>query len=229
MKVLVYATTQINDTLNPKLWDGNKLKSDVREKLLDIVDEFKDYVDLDIKILDAHIVGSNASYNYTDHSDLDLHVVVNFETLDASEEVVNALFNSEKKSFNDDYDLEMSGVNVEIYVEDVKAATVSNGIYSLFEDEWIKEPVKETVSFDDDAVDAKVEELRPQIVNALNGLDSRVVTDVIDDLYLIRKNGLATGGEYSVDNQVFKSIRNEGLLDKLKDKLLELRSKELSI
>lgn len=229
MKVLVYATTQINDTLNPKLWDGNKLKSDVREKLLDIVDEFKDYVDLDIKILDAHIVGSNASYNYTDHSDLDLHVVVNFETLDASEEVVNALFNSEKKSFNDDYDLEMSGVNVEIYVEDVKAATVSNGIYSLFEDRWIKEPVKETVSFDDDAVDAKVEELRPQIVNALNGLDSRVVTDVIDDLYLIRKNGLATGGEYSVDNQVFKSIRNEGLLDKLKDKLLELRSKELSI
>lgn len=229
MKVLVYATTQINDTLNPKLWDGNKLKSDVREKLLDIVDEFKDYVDLDIKILDAHIVGSNASYNYTDHSDLDLHVVVNFETLDASEEVVNALFNSEKKSFNDDYDLEMSGVNVEIYVEDVKAATVSNGIYSLFEDKWIKEPVKETVSFDDDAVDAKVEELRPQIVNALNGLDSRVVTDVIDDLYLIRKNGLATGGEYSVDNQVFKSIRNEGLLDKLKDKLLELRSKELSI
>lgn len=62
-----------HDVLNPDLWDNNKLKSEVKHKLLDIVDKFKDNllndgIKLDPK--DVVIVGSNANYNYSEHSDI---------------------------------------------------------------------------------------------------------------------------------------------------------------
>lgn len=222
---------QINDTLNPKIWDSNdKLKPDVKDKLLGIVEEFRDYVDIDkFKVLDAHIVGSNASYNYTEHSDLDLHLIVNFDSLDGAEDLVQAFFNAEKKSFNKDYDLSIKGINVEVYVEDVNSNTLSNGIYSLFADEWIKKPEKIEVEIDNDAVESGVSELITDIEIALVSDKSEDVQDMIDELYMIRKNGLAVYGEYSVDNQIFKELRNEGYLDKLKERLLELRSRELSL
>jgi hypothetical protein len=221
---------QVNDTLNPKIWSGNKLKPEVKDKLLEIVEEFKDYVDIEgLKILDAHIVGSNASYNYTDHSDLDLHLIVNFDSLDGSEDIVQALFNSEKKSFNKDYDIDIKGVNIEVYVEDVRSNTMSNGIYSLFEDKWIKEPQRIDVELDDEAIDERVSELTTDIEIALLANDSEIIQNMIDRLYMIRKNGLSVDGEYSIDNQVFKEIRNLGLLDELKDRLHEVRSRELSL
>ena len=48
-------------------------------------------------------------------------------------------------------------------------------------------------------------------------------------LYMMRKNGLATGGRFSIGNLVFKELRNLGLLDALKDKRLDLESKQLSL
>ena len=39
---------------------------------------------------------SNASFNYTDSSDLDVHVVTNFDTMDASHEILMSLYNSSK-------------------------------------------------------------------------------------------------------------------------------------
>jgi hypothetical protein len=71
--------------------------------------------------------------------------------------------------------------------------------------------------------------LIPEIEEALNSSNSQDVENMIDKLYLIRKNGLSTDGEYGVGNQTFKELRNEGYIDELKDKVLELRSDELSI
>ena len=45
----------------------------------------------------------------------------------------------------------------------------------------------------------------------------------------MRQRGLADGGESSIDNLVFKELRNNDRIKDLKDKYYELRSEELSI
>lgn len=225
----ISSKSNLHSSLNPVIWDGFQLRDSLRENLLDIVEEFHDWMDLDVNFIDAQLVGSNASYNYTENSDLDLHIVVNFDSLEANSELIQAFFNAEKRLFNEQYDLTIKGIDVEIYVEDIKAGTLSNGIYSLFEDRWIKQPEPIQDSYDVKEVRSEVSSLMSEVDSAIVSRNSSEVQSMIDKLYMIRKNGLATDGEYSVGNQVFKEFRNTGKLDALKQRLLDLRSNELSI
>lgn len=221
----------LHDTLNPILFDqNNKLKSDVRQKLLDIVDEFCDFVDQDVSfnIIDVLLVGSQASYNYTDQSDLDLHLVVNLSDIcDKCPQIVQSLFNSEKSRFNLNYDINVKGIDVEVYVEDINASTVSNGIYSLYNNDWIKfpRPIESFPEIDQDFLS----KLKSEIEVVFSSSSADEVQDMIDQIYLMRKYGLQDGGEFDKRNLAFKQLRNDGYLDRLRDKYYELKSKELSL
>lgn len=230
MRRNILASVELHNTLNPKIWnEDSTLREDVKVKLNEIVDEFAESIDIPLVIIDTHIVGSNASYNYTDHSDLDLHCIVNFSRLDADPAIIESWLWAEKKLFNEEYDISINGINVELYVEDVGSNTYSNGIYSLEEDKWIKFPEPIEAEIDNQAIELAVRELIPEIEDVLQFDDLEEVQDMIDRLYMIRKNGLATDGEFGVGNQTFKELRNEGYLEKLKDKVLQLRSSELSL
>lgn len=214
--------------LNPKLWEDKKLKRDVREAIIDIVSEFMDNLIIPVEILDVRVVGSNASYNYTEHSDLDVHIISNLELVGSPTEIVQALYNSERSNFNRTHNIKIKGIDVELYVEDVKSSVTSNGIYSVIDDIWIKEPqmVKER------SVKIDKKELR-DLVNSVKSVladgDSDDIKDCINMLYLMRKDSIATDGEYGVGNLLFKEIRNRGLLDALKDKYNEMISDELTL
>ena len=68
---------KFNDKLNPRLWSGNKMRPEVREKLLAIAADFKESLGLsDLDVKDITVSGSNAGFTYTPHSDIDLHLVV---------------------------------------------------------------------------------------------------------------------------------------------------------
>lgn len=220
---------QIYNELNPKIWDkNNKLYPQVRAKINEIVDAFIDYVEIPLKIVDVHILGSNASYNYTDNSDLDVHIITNFDMIkpDCSE-ILQAYYNTERASFNSTYDIKIKGIDVEIYVEDIKASTISNGIYSLYSDKWIKFPKK--IQPVNTNLEPELSKVKAYVLNAINSLQLGLVEDTINSLYLIRKNSLATDGEYGKGNLIFKDIRNSGLLDKLKDARVKLMSTDLSL
>lgn len=220
---------QIYNELNPKIWDkNNKLYPQVRAKINEIVDAFIDYVEIPLKIVDVHILGSNASYNYTDNSDLDVHIITNFDMIkpDCSE-ILQAYYNTERASFNSTYDIKIKGIDVEIYVEDIKANTISNGIYSLYSDKWIKFPKK--IQPVNTNLEPELSKVKAYVLNAINSLQLGLVEDTINSLYLIRKNSLATDGEYGKGNLIFKDIRNSGLLDKLKDARVKLMSTDLSL
>lgn len=135
---------EIHDTLNPKLFSDEKLKPEIRNKINEIVDAFVNSLTIKPDVLDVEIVGSNASYNYTKHSDLDIHIVTNFELLSQDVALIQALFNAEKAQFNRSHDILIKGINVELYIEDVNAGTASNGVYSVLNDQWIKFPKKLT-------------------------------------------------------------------------------------
>ena len=70
------------DELNPKIWekDGNSytMKPEVREKLLEITNLFIDFLGVDVIVTDIIMIGSLVNYNWSKYSDIDLHILVNF-------------------------------------------------------------------------------------------------------------------------------------------------------
>lgn len=221
------ALVTIQDELNPVLWSDNKLRPEIKEKIMDLVNEFQSTLDIPLTILDINIVGSNASYNYTDKSDVDVHIITNFEEYGYPQELVTAAMNSFKSSFNSKYDITYGGYNVELYIEDVKSSPQSNGIYSIVKDEWIKEPIKlQPIEIE---LEPELSEFTNRINQVIQSGTEEDILRVIDDLYLLRRNSLVVDGEFGKGNLIFKTIRNEGLLDALKERRVELTSKELSI
>ena len=220
---------EVHDTLNPKLWTAdNTLRDDVKVKIIEIIEQFITTCDIPLNVVDAHLVGSNASYNYTKHSDLDVHIISNFDLVDASKDILQVLYNALKAKFNAEYDISIRGIDIEIYVEDIRSSAVSNGVYSLYEDRWIKFPKKLTEVPQVDITN-EYTEWETKFKTALKSENSDKIQNVINDIYLLRKNSLDTEGEYGKGNQVFKEIRNAGLLDAAKDAYKATRSKELTI
>ena len=134
-----------NEELNPIIWDSDfTMKTEVRNKLLSIADEYIASSDILKKddIIDIELLGSNANYNYHPKSDIDLHLVVNMEDISSDPALAQIANNLEKANFNTKYNLGIKGIDVELYVEDVNAGTMSNGIFSVLENEWIKKPEK---------------------------------------------------------------------------------------
>ena len=221
---------QVHDTLNPKLWDttSKKLLPKVRKKLVEIVDEFEKYGSIPIVICDVQLVGSNASYNYTENSDLDVHIIANFESIPVPIEVLEKIYNTKKSEFNKTYDIKLYGIDVEMYVQNINSTTVSNGIYSLCDDEWVKEP-KPMNTASKKNTEKEVGKWKEKIGLILQNPTYENVSEAINILYLIRHNSIAAEGEHSKGNQIFKDIRNLGLFDRVKEELNNQISKQLSL
>ena len=110
-----------HDELNPKLWDeSGSLKPEVREKILEIAKEFtdglkEDGIKFDLK--DIRLVGSNCSYNYTDKSDLDVHLIMDTDSLECPDDLYPLLYSAYRSLFNGKLDIDFYGIPVELYVE----------------------------------------------------------------------------------------------------------------
>lgn len=100
----------------------------------------------------------------------------------------------------------------------------SNGIYSL-KNGWLKVPVKDDIP-DDVDLEPELSEFR-QRANECDSIES--IDSFMDDIYKLRQESILTDGEYGKGNLVFKSLRNEGILQQLKDKKVELENKEMSL
>ena len=220
-----------HETLNSKLFDeNNQLKEDVREALLNVKDEFlKDLSEnkIPVRVIDIWLVGSNASFNYTDKSDIDLHIIANLDDVCEDICLLQILYNYVKASFNKRHDISIKGLPVEVYIQDVNSNSVSNGIYSLQEDEWIKFP-EQLPEYETDTTKLVGLQDLLRIYNTLDRTNIEQIKSLIDYAYIIRQKGLVEG-EFSDGNLSFKEFRNLGYLDELKDLVAELRSKELSL
>ena len=184
---------RFHDELNPKLYNGLELKPEVKKKLNEIAEAFKEYLNInEDAILDIRITGSSANYNYTEYSDLDLHLIVDFEKVHEDCPLVEGYLWSYKSAFNRDHDISIYGVPVEVYAEDSNQEAISNGVYSLMEDKWLKEPKKIPPTDNDEAVQAKYLELKDACEHCD---DSEVAEELLAKIYTMRKAGLAEAGE----------------------------------
>lgn len=229
MKAL-FEDIQVHSKLNPKLWDeDNKLLPEVKSKIVGIVEQFEeDLYNIPIDIVDIELVGSNCSFNYTEHSDLDVHIICNFDAVPISPEILQTVYNGKKSEFNKNYPISIRGIEIEMYVQDVNSGITSNGIYSVCNDEWIKfpQPITNITHYD---TSEEVNKWKKKIEHVLLFKEKEEIQNVIDTLYLMRRNSIQVDGEYGKGNQIFKDIRNLGLLDELKGALKEATARELSM
>lgn len=214
--------------LNQELFDSTHLKADVREALLKIAEKFEASLGINLKPVDIYFTGSSANYNYNDASDIDLHLVYDFEQIGINAEILVKYFIAKKQVFNNDYNITVKGIPVEVGVENLNDPIVASAVYSLTKDSWLLEP-------------GYANRLLPQIdmhyyyklvqkiEDAIETHNSKEIGKVWDELYEIRKKSLADEGEYGKGNAIFKKLRNLGYLDRLKKAYYSNASEELSL
>lgn len=224
MKVRIY-----NDILNPAIWDNNKLNPEIKEKLLQIGKDFYADTETDAPLKDILFVGSLANYNWSDTSDFDVHVVIDFKDVDGNVELVEKLVNALKSKWNDEHDIHLKGHNVEVYIQDVTKENRSTGVYSLMQDKWLSEPKKENIQIDKEKIQEKYNDTVRKINSAIKAQDINKLKSIVKDVYDMRQAGLDKSGELSTENLVFKILRNRNYIEKLKQEIINLYDKKQSL
>ena len=221
---------KFHDRLNHRLWSNDEhLHPQVRDKLLEISQDFQEFLgvpDLDVK--DITISGSNAAYNYTNHSDIDLHLVVDLPSADSSE-VYRELFDAKKYQYNDQHNIKIGGYSVELYVQNPNQEHHSQGIYSLLRNSWISVPKRKQAKIDDISTRSKYQDLSARINDAITSSNFDRMHSLMTKIKLMRQCGLEQQGEFGSDNLAFKMLRANGLIEKLVTAKTAARDQQLSL
>ena len=215
--------------LNPALWDGKNMRPEVRQALLKIADDFKTFMGIDdLALEDITVSGSNAAFSYTPHSDIDLHLLVDFSKLNP-DEVYQELFNAKKYQYNDQHNIKVRGYDVELYVQDSNKPVRSLGEYSLVKDDWTRIPVQRRGNLDEKSTQAKYEKLKALVEFATNSDDIEQVTAVTDTIKKYRQAGLDEHGEFGPENLAYKMLRTQGYIERLFQHKADLEDAKLSL
>lgn len=229
---------KISDELNPIFWekqdDEYKLKPEIRKTLLLNAKYFIDFCDLNgFKFNDITLTGSMANYNYSSYSDADVHIIFDYSQISDDEEFVSDYFKLKKDIWNNRLPIKIFEHDVEMYIQDADEKHTSTGVYSIYHDKWLIKPVKKIVNIDID----KIKEKSSYFMNEIDRLTEfkdinnfmKKFNILKEKLKKYRMRGLATGGEFSTENLVFKLLRNSGYLDKLHEQKKKILTNELSI
>ena len=230
------------DKLNPKIWekDGNSytMKPEVREKLLEIANLFIDFLGVDVILTDIIMIGSLVNYNWSKYSDIDLHIVVNFNQFpENSKDLYLEFFDLKKVIFNQKHNIRMFGYDVECFVQKEDETTFSSGIYSILYDNWINKPKKlENKHIDKKLIKDKANQWMRIIDGVIDNIQDEdpdqiksLVKQYKEKLKKFRNCGLEKNGEMSSENLVFKLLRRNGYIEKLYDLPTEIVDKKLSM
>ena len=176
-------------------------------------------------VSDVTLTGSLANYNWSNYSDVDLHIIVDFLSVDENDALVKSFFDNARMRWNDKHDIKIKGYDVEIYVEDSRESHKSSGIYSVLNNEWIKKPIRQEPEINFNAARKKADDLEFQ-VNIVNNLINAGKLEAalrnVERLKLkirnMRRAGLESAKqEFSIENIAFKILRRNGILDYLSD------------
>ena len=233
----------VQEELNPKIWDNSDdapkshMKLEVKNQLDEIAEEFIKFVNVDMFIQDIIIMGSLCNYNWSEYSDVDLHIVVNFDDFGEQKELYAELFKLKKTLFNSSHNITIKGFEVELFIQNLNEAHFSSGVYSIMNDEWDTIPKKEEdFQLDKDILIQKVGQLQDMIDTVIDNAEEEELEDakqmikkVKDKIKKYRTSGLEKEGEYSYENLTFKVLRRNGYLQKLFDFENDLMDKRLSL
>lgn len=212
--------------LNPKFWSGGEFDPAIRQKLLKIAKDFYNDLDVEIPVEDVQLTGSLANYNWNKYSDLDVHVIMDLSKINPDVELVKKGLDGIRSMWNQRHPVTIREHDVELYAQDIGQLHMASGLYSLLRGEWIRKPEYNPPNVDPKDVSRKVEaygteidELKKRlksatpeeahVIMAYAGALKKKISRARDEK-LVHK-----GGEFSVENLVFKEMRNNGMFGDL--------------
>ena len=229
----------VQETLNPKVWENPenpqkaKMIPKVKKALMRIAEEFIDYLGEDVFVEDIVLTGSLANFNWSEFSDFDLHIIVDFQQYEDESDLYKELYNLKKQVFNDKHNIKIFGYDVELYAQDSEEPHFATGVYSVMDDEWVRKPKKIDIEIDRNVLEKKIKNWTEKIDKVVDSEQSeddvKLIDSIKEKLKDYRKSGLEKEGELSYENLVFKFLRRSGHIEKLFDISNKAVDKELSI
>lgn len=229
-----YTKDSLSSDIFEQIDDEYKMIESVRNKLLAISDKFVDFLGVDFFIHDVVLTGSLANYNWSEFSDIDLHIIIDYEESGHSPALLKEFFDSKRNSWNIAHDIKIKNYEVEIYVQDIKEKHISSGVYSILNNIWIIEPQKEKQQIDDRKILEKSQIYIELIDSIIKANEKKIdISSYIDEvkrkLKKFRQSGLTKGGEYSYENLTFKLLRRNGYIAKLMNIKKKVTDDKLSV
>jgi hypothetical protein len=225
------STARFHTVLNPILWDGDCLRPDIRTKLLAFAGAWATFAKIPpILIDDVLLVGGSAGYNYTDKSDLDVHLLFDRNKL-GKRDLVDELLQTKKSLWGLQHHVMVAGLPVEGFVQQFDdPSPKSQGVYSLKDNRWRQKPELPPV------LDTSSAAYKSKVDSYIRRIDHLIKTNAPvekfkqfkDRIKELRTASLKHGGEYSEGNMLVKELRNLGVLDRMTTYIRNAFDKKLS-
>jgi hypothetical protein len=220
--------------LNPKLFQDHELRPEVSVKFLEICEAFIDFAGIPIDAVDDCVLtGSNASYGWkAATSDCDIHVIYDPSKMSGFGDHLETYLITMKQLFNLQHRLKIRGIRVEVYPQAKGSPLIAQGVWSIKNDTWVKEPANLDVESHRNV------ELQNQTQKYAKEVADAIQTKAPDDVFArlkdkfreFRRTGLASNeGELSFNNQLFKSLRSNKVFDRMNRFLNRRENQKLSL
>ena len=227
---------ETKETLSDQIFEEKKghfvMRDEIKKRLIEISNDFIESLGVEFFIHDVVLTGSLANYNWSQYSDVDLHILIDFEESKYEMDILKEFFDAKKNVWNEKHDIKIKGYDVEVYVQDVNEEHISSGVYSILHNKWTVEPEKDKPNIDDRKILEKGEEFGKKIDRLVQN-PKEITIDQLEDLRKkikeFRQSGLESGGEYSYENLTFKLLRRNGYIQKLLRLKTQLKDRKLSI
>ncbi|MEI8180515.1 hypothetical protein [Aestuariivirga sp.] len=207
--------------LDPRIWDGDKLREDVRQRTLEVIEYM--FAELKLKnvtIQSVEVRGSNVSYEYDDAADFGVRVFLDTSAYKGSIEDLAARI----KSYNAFIEVKhegkvlLHGVPLEVNFYVIRSARLNPvkgvGHYSITEDKWMERPAVQESKFDRNQMLADM----TGVTTTYNGLVTAYFADkqgfecsrwkdFSKSLGDYRNAGIDKSGTRSTENLVYRLLR----------------------
>lgn len=222
-----------NNILHLKFWDNFKFNNTIRRAILFIIEDFlsdDDHIKFK-NIYDVRLSGSLANYNYSDKSDIDVHILLDYKKINRDEGLVKRLLDYKRHLWNGKHNIVILDHQLELYFQDKDEIHISAGVFSLLKDKWIKKPKLREFSLDKTSINDKFDNIKLKINNLVCLMSNsnspkklkrynKKAIKLKDVILNMRRRGLKDSGEMSEDNLVFKKLRDKGYIKKLNDSII---------
>ena len=235
---------EIKDSLHPKFWVVEDiLHPQISKRLIAIAQDFLDGLDIEVELKDLRFTGSLAAFNWSSFSDIDLHLIVDFDTIDEDTVFVKDYFSAKIFVWNNRHNITIHDFEVEVYVENEGDPHKALGIYSIMNNEWIKKPSREEADIDWGEVEKKANSIMNQVDRVSKLLADKEYKEVDNSsrrlkekIRRFRRSGLDRAGIFSAENITFKILRRNGYLSRLSalktaayDELMSVKSGNVAV
>lgn len=227
--------------LDPRLWDGGKLRPDVRDRVLEIVNQhFADLGMPELRIAEVETQGSTISYEYDENSDLSARVFLDTSSYKGDVKNLNALLKLYTNYLETMHEgqVTVSGVPLEVQFYAIKTDRLQPekgiGHYSISGDAWIERPTQQPDRFSPDQmlVDAKhfiaaYNGVVSDYFAAKKGFDCGRFTALSSEMRDYRHAGIVKDGTRSTANLTYRMLRRLNVNVSENTRLLALECKNI--